>query len=491
MNFGVKEPLDPLLQQSEVTNTPIAMKHILIAAEAKEICRTVGQALPDGSRFGMAGTLENALAIVRKTHPDLIFIDLEMLLQGTDRKEAGNRFADFRTNCDEAAVVVMAGKERIRSAVSTVKAGADDYLTYPIDPSEVRLVVDDLDAFRIVALELDHLRDRFWGAEVLKAVQTRHSEMQQVYDKIRLVARTKSTVLLTGETGTGKTMLAKLIHSHSNRSEQAFISVHCGAVPDTLVESELFGHERGAFTGADRRKPGKFEIAKGGTIFLDEIGTLTPAAQIKLLQVLQDGTYSRVGGAEVMTADVRIITATNDDLKSAVDAGRYRKDLYYRLNVFPIGIPPLRQRAGDIPDLIDRFIRRLNKEMQKGIHSAEPRVIAALKQYEWPGNIRELENLIERAYILEPSAVLSQESFPGELFEGDLREPVSVPVTSGLPLATARNLAVEDFERQYLKALLLANKGRINHSAEKAAISSRQLHKLMQKYGLHKEDFMG
>jgi len=385
--------------------------------------------------------------------------------------------------------VVMADKDRIRSAVNTVKAGAADYLTYPIDPSEVRLVVADLEAIRITSSELGHLRDQFWGPEIRQAVQTRHPVMQQVYDKIRLVARTKSSVLLTGETGTGKTMLAKLIHSHSNRSDQAFISVHCGAIPDTLIESELFGHEKGAFTGADHKKLGKFEIAKEGTIFLDEVGTLTPSAQIKLLQVLQDSTFSRVGGAETLKAGARIIAATNDDLKAAVANSRFRKDLYYRLNVFPIDIPPLKQRADDIPYLIDLFLKRLNNEMLKNIHSVEVRVTAALKKYAWPGNIRELENIIERAYILEQSSVLTPESFPTELFDGEMTMAV-VPVSAQMPLAAARQLAVEDFERQYLKELLSANLGRINRSAEIAGITSRQLHKLMQKYHLHKEEFI-
>ena len=207
------------------------------------------------------------------------------------------------------------------------------------------------------------------------------------------------------------------------------------------------------------KSPANLKLQKAGTIFLDEAGTLTPAAQIKLLQVLQDGTFSRVGGTEIMTADVRVITATNDDLKSAADSGRFRKDLYYRLNVFPINIPPLQERSDDIPFLIDLFLRRLNKEMQKRIHSAEPRVIAALKQYEWPGNIRELDNLIERAYILEQSDVLSQESFPSELFQGKNYDSTVVSVSADQPLAVARNIAVEDFERHYLSALLAAHKG--------------------------------
>ena len=465
------------------------MKHIIIATADDDIRRTMGQALPNGIQVTYAESKSRSMIAIKKNHPDLIFMDLEILLDGADRDEAAERLKDFKSLCDDLEVVVMTDKDYIRSAVNTVKAGAADYLTYPIDPSEVRLVVSGLEANRIASSELDHLRDQFWGPEVREAVQTRHPVMQQVYDKIRLVARTKSSVLLTGETGTGKTMLAKLIHSHSNRSDQAFISVHCGAIPDTLIESELFGHEKGAFTGADHKKLGKFEIAKGGTIFLDEVGTLTPSAQIKLLQVLQDNTFSRVGGTETLKADVRVITATNDDLKAAVESNRFRRDLFYRLNVFPIDIPPLSQRTDDIPFLIDLFLKRLNNEMQKNIHAVQPRVIDALKKYTWPGNIRELENLVERAYILEQSSVLTPESFPGELFEGDMAVAV-VPVSAQIPLAAARHLAVEDFERQYLKELLSANLGRINRSAEIAGITTRQLHKLMQKYHLHKEDFI-
>ncbi|MEJ2661343.1 MAG: sigma-54 dependent transcriptional regulator [Desulfobacteraceae bacterium] len=465
------------------------MKQIIIATADDDIRRTMEQALPNGSQLTYAENKSGTLTAIKKIHPDLVFLDLGMLLDGSDRNTAADRMKEFKTLCEDSEVVVMANKDCIRSAVNTVKAGAADYLTCPIDPSEVHLVVTGLEANRIASSELDHLREQFWGPDVRKAVQTRHPVMQQVYDSIRLVARTKSSVLLTGETGTGKTMLAKLIHSHSNRAEQAFISVHCGAIPDTLIESELFGHEKGAFTGADHKKLGKFEIAKSGTIFLDEVGTLTPAAQIKLLQVLQDNTFSRVGGTEILKADARVITATNDDLKAAVEDGRFRRDLYYRLNVFPIDIPPLSQRVDDIPYLIDLFLKRLNNDMQKNIHAVEPRVTAALKRYAWPGNIRELENLVERAYILEQSAVLTPESFPAELFEGDMTVAV-VPVSAQMPLSAARHLAVEDFERQYLKELLTANMGRINRSAEIAGITSRQLHKLMQKYHLHKEDFI-
>lgn len=282
--------------------------------------------------------------------------------------------------------------------------------------------------------------------------------------------------------------MANLIHHHSSRRDAQFIKVHCGAIPETLLESELFGHEKGSFTGAVRRKLGKFEIANGGTIFLDEIGTITPSAQIKFLQVLQDGTFQRVGGEETIKSDVRVIAATNTDLKKMCENNEFRKDLYYRLNVFPIEIPLLKNRAEDIPHLVDLFLRKLNKQNTKDISHVDTQVLAALRQYPWPGNIRELENIIERAYILETTSSLTPESFPGELFESH-GPPENLPIDASLTLAQARQKAIDDFEKTYLTDLLARNKGRIKESAEAAGITTRQLHKLMSKYGIRKEKF--
>ena len=332
--------------------------------------------------------------------------------------------------------------------------------------------------------------DQFWKADALDVVQTKNTGMGEVFKKIRSVAATKTTVLLNGETGTGKSVLAKLIHQHSNRQNAQFISIHCGAIPDTLLESELFGHEKGAFTGAVRKKLGKFEIANGGTIFLDEIGTLTPQAQIKLLQVLQDGSFNRVGGEETIRINARVIAATNSDLKQLSAEGFFRKDLYYRLNVFPIDIPPLRERVEDLPHLIALFLKRLHREFQKPIQSVQPQVLEGLSQYHWPGNVRELENLMERAYILENSPTLTPTSFPLELFEHSQRG-TAVPFHMHMPLANARKLVLEDFERRYVRDLVARNRGKINRSAAEAGITTRQLHKLMSKYGIRKEAYKG
>jgi transcriptional regulator with GAF, ATPase, and Fis domain len=268
-----------------------------------------------------------------------------------------------------------------------------------------------------------------------------------------------------------------------------FIGIHCGAIPDTLLESELFGHEKGAFTGAVRRKLGKFELANRGTIFLDEIGTITPSAQIKLLQVLQDRTFQRVGGETVIEADVRIIAASNKDLGQMVEQGLFRNDLYYRLNVFPIEIPPLRERREDIPQLTEIFLRQMNRFNHRGIHYVHPQVMEAFQRYPWPGNIRELENLVERACILETSSILTPTSFPAELFAGALSGLSAPAGRTGLTLAEARALAVMEAEKSYLQELLARTRGRINRTAESAGVTVRQISKLMRKYNIRKETF--
>jgi transcriptional regulator with PAS, ATPase and Fis domain len=335
-------------------------------------------------------------------------------------------------------------------------------------------------------IELDYLRDQFWKPEWLDIIKSRNVGMREVYKKIRSVAPTRATVLLIGETGTGKGLLARMLHMHSNRCDDPFINVHCGAIPDTLLESELFGHEKGAFTGAVHRKLGKFEMARGGTIFLDEIGTITPSAQIKLLQVLQDGNFSRVGGEQILNTDARVIAATNADLGAMSERGEFRKDLYYRLNVFTIDIPPLRERVEDIAQIVELFLKKLRQRHEKNIHSVDPHVLQAFKNYHWPGNIRELENLMERAFILETTTVLTPESFPTGLFESGNAHAV-LPVQAHLPLAEARRQAIDDFERQYLKELFSRHKGRVNRSAEEAGVSTRQLNKLMVRHGIKKD----
>ena len=464
------------------------MRTILVVSKHQEAFYAVSASFSKGYSVEKASTRDAALEMIRKRRSDFVFIDLEILRESV----AGNQYKVALEPLwhlyPTIEIIVMAPQEMIREVVMAVKAGASTYLTYPIKPEEVRYITESLHKSIIEESELDYLRDKFWQGEALDFIQTKSSVMRNVFNKVRSVATTRSTVLLTGETGTGKGELAKLIHRHSNRQDAQFIAVHCGAIPDTLLESELFGHEKGAFTGAVKRKLGKFEIANGGTIFLDEIGTITPSAQIKLLQVLQDRTFQRVGGEATIEVDVRIIAASNMDLKKMCDEGQFRKDLYYRLNVFPIEVPSLKERIEDVPHLVEVFLEKMNRFNTKEIHDVDSQVIEAFMEYSWPGNIRELENLIERAYILESSLVLTPESFPGELFESEFSS-ASVPANPILSLVETRNREVENIERRYLKQLLSRNKGKIKDSAHNAGITTRQLHKLMKKYDFRKEVF--
>jgi len=332
----------------------------------------------------------------------------------------------------------------------------------------------------------------FWGslqpADIEGLTRSSSQPMKKVIADVRTVAPTRTTVLLAGETGTGKGLIARLVHHLSNRQDMPFAAVHCGAIPDALLESELFGHEKGAFTGAVKRRLGRFEVSKGGTLLLDEIGTVTPAAQIKLLQVLQDRVFQRVGGEEIIEADVRLIAATNEDLKQLVDKGAFRADLYYRVNVFTVEIPPLRERREDIPLLVELILARQNRVYPKRARGVHPEVMEAFLAYAWPGNIRELENLLERAHIIEPTDILTPPSFPGEIVRGE-KSFAEVPVDPGRTLAEVRRDAVAGVERKYLTDLLGRTGGRVGASAAIAGVTPRMLHKLLTRHGIDKEQF--
>lgn len=387
-----------------------------------------------------------------------------------------------------ADILVLASQERLRDAVEAVKAGAANYVTYPISTDELKYVLDSLREHARFHSELAYLRDRFWKTDSIDLIRSNHEEMRAVVEKIRAVAPTRTTVLLLGETGTGKGVMARLIHRHSNRADRQFISVHCGAIPEPLLESELFGYEKGAFTGATRRKLGKFEVAHGGTLFLDEVATMSQGIQVKLLQILQDKTFQRLGGTTTISTDVRIIAATNEDLDARRLDGSFRSDLYYRLSIFPICLPPLRERLLDLPILVERMLKKLNENDSKGIEGVHPAVMEAFNQYSWPGNIRELENLIERAYILEEGPLLSPSSFPSEIMNTRPgTNPVYVDTT--FPLAEVRRRAADEMERRYLRQLLAEQSGSIKGTAKMAGITERQLHKLMLKHRLRKELF--
>ena len=467
-------------------------KNYIVCSRNTDSVEAIKAGLDSDNSLDMV-SFQDIMGCIEKTPYDYLFMDLNSVSNPPQTPPLTEDYFKAWFNAiwrvrPSIGIIIVATPERIQEAVLAVGAGARTYLKTPLNAKEIRLITQEAHEDQILESELDYLREQFWEADVREIVRTRCGRMKKVYDLVQSVAPTRTTVLLTGETGTGKSLLAKLIHRHSNRRDAQFISVHCGSIPDTLLESELFGHEKGAFTGAVRRKMGKFEIANGGTIFLDEVGTLTPAAQVKLLMVLQEGLYERVGGEATLKTDVRVVAATNADLKQMTEDGLFRKDLFYRLNVFPIDLPPLRERIQDIPHLVESFLKKMCDFGSKTIQHVHPTVVKALGMYNWSGNIRELENLIERAYILEKSDTLTPESFPADFFEEEwLTAEVSIDTSHAL--AQVRAEGIEEIERRYLKDLLARHKGRINRSAEEAGITTRQLHKLMKKYGYRKETF--
>ncbi len=447
---------------------------------AEDEWHLISNVLSDAGNIRRAPDLNTALTLHTQSPFDLILADIELLAAhpGMSAFSSVNPFVQF---------IVLCTRSNTRNAIEAVKAGAVGYLLSPVKERDIHLLLPALNRSRSKDFELDYLRDRFWKTEWLEIIRSKNAGMKKIFENVRSVAPTIATVLLLGETGTGKGTLARLIHWHSGRFEKPFIAVHCGAIPDTLIESELFGHEKGAFTGAERKKPGRFEMAEGGTIFLDEIGTISPSAQVKLLQVLQDRTFSRIGGDCILKTDVRIIAATNSDLEDGVRKGVYRKDLFYRLNVFPIEIPPLKERLEDLEYLVDMFLKKLNVKYGKNIQTVHPSVLEGFRHYEWPGNIRELENILERAYILERATVITPDNLPIETQLAAARD-MPAPGT-GQTLAQVRRHAVNACEISYLTSLLEETNGRIRETAKKAGITTRQLNRLLTRHGLDKKQF--
>ena len=462
----------------------------MISSSAESV-KLIKTALGQVADVKTAQTVAQALQSHHCSPFDLIFAELDQLLSETATDDFGKAARLFQEITPFVRFVVLTTKENVRKAVAAIRQGAWEYLTHPIDSRELLVVLESAIDAVSRDLELDYLRDRFWKTEWLSVIRSRNPVMRKVFDSVRSVAPTIATVLLQGETGTGKGLLTRLIHWHSLRCDKPFVAVHCGAIPDTLLESELFGHEKGAFTGADRRKLGKFEMACGGTIFLDEIGTITPSAQIKLLQVLQDGSYSRVGGENTLHTDARIITATNSDLRKLTEMGQFRKDLFYRLNIFQIYIPPLRERLEDLPLLAEMFINKLGAKYGKDICRIHPDVLEGFRNYDWPGNIRELENVLERAVILEASDMLLPSGFPPELVAVG-SNPVSDFVETKKPelsLDEARKFVIQQFEISYIRNLLQQTRGKINVSARIAGITPRQLNRLLNRYKIDKKSY--
>lgn len=422
-------------------------------------------------------TAEEALSIAMKKAPDILLTDL--VLPGMSGIDLIKKVKSFS---NQTVCIILTGNGTVETAVNAMQAGAFTYLTKPFKREE--LLVNVAKALEVHSLQEENINLRRALVKEYKNFILGNSEkIQKVFDLIETVADTDSTVLILGESGTGKELVAKGLHYNSRRRDKPFVPINCGAIPEDLLESELFGHVKGAFTGAITSRQGRFEVACGGTLFLDEIGDMSPKLQVKILRVLQEREYEPVGATKSKKADVRVIAATNVDLEKAVADGKFREDLYYRLNVIPIDLPSLKERAEDICILVDHFIKKFNKEKGGKLKGLEPQVMVALTNYSWPGNVRELENLIERFVILRREGFVTMADLPEKIF-GNRRS--TVRVRAGMPPeGISLKDAVDDFENSLIMDALNRTNWNKNMAAKLLQLKRTTLVEKIKKKGIN------
>ena len=418
--------------------------------------------MEDDYEVGLAASGEDAVSMAQENSWDVILLDLKM--PGMDGLETLKR---LKKMMPEAEVLMMTAFATIDTAVQAMKEGAFDYLVKPFDPDEIEMHIKKIVEHKELVLENILLRQKLEEKYQYGEIIGKSGAMQEVFELITRIAPTDSTVLITGESGTGKELIAQAIHGNSNRCYMPFIAVSCGALPDSLLESELFGYEKGAFTGAEHTKRGRFEMADKGTIFLDEIGDISLKTQVDLLRVLQQKEFRRLGGEDVIKVDVRILAATNRDLQKAIRENRFREDLYYRLNVISIHVPPLTERKEDIPLLVDTFIRRYCLEMNKEEVKIAPTALKLLLDYDWPGNVRELENVIERALVIGQSKEMAANDLPFSRKElGPEKFPKSLKI----------------MEQMHIERILEETDWNISRAARELDIDRQTLYNKIEKY---------
>jgi DNA-binding NtrC family response regulator len=454
-----------------------ARQHILLVDDDKIIVDSLGEFLRlEGYEVDGADSVDAAQACLQKQVYNVVITDVNM-----PRADGFELLRTIKDRFPDLVTIVITGYGTIESAVEAIKMGAYDYLTKPLSDDEISLTVQRAVQQQALLKENRSLKQQLDLRYSLDSIVGHDYKMLKTFDLIESVADTKTTVLVTGESGTGKSLIARAVHHRSQRCGKPFIEVSCGAIPETLLESELFGHVKGSFTGAVSDKDGKFKAAEGGTIFLDEINSASPAFQVKLLRVLQERKYEPVGSNHTATADVRVILASNVDLKKEVEAGRFRQDLYYRINVVAIHMPTLVERLSDIPLLAEHFLKKYRVEVGKEVLGFTPEAVQALQRYHWPGNVRELENAVERAVVLCKGRHIEPIDLPSQVLE---EQPAKTAGQAGAFRPMSLKTALEEPERQIIEAALRANNWNRQTTAEMLEINRTTLYKKMKRYGL-------
>jgi len=428
----------------------------------------------------VVGTTEDGQSALRKLEEqewDIVLSDLR--LPDMDGLEIFRRAREARGD-ETAAFVILTAFGTVQSAREALKAGVFDYLTKPVDASELAVLVDKALEFRRLKRENKELKAQVAGRSLEDRIVGRSRVFADMLELARTAAGSEATILIRGESGTGKELVALLIHQGSPRAKGPFIKVNCAAIPEPLLEAELFGHEKGAFTDAKKQRKGRFEAANGGTIFLDEIGEMTPNLQVKLLRILQERELERLGGSETIPLDVRVVAATNRDLEAMIKEGDFREDLYYRINVITLNLPSLRDRRGDIPLLAEHFLSRFNAKNKKSFRGFAPEAMDRLTTHSWPGNVRELENVVERAVVLGRGELILPEHLPAAITSRE------VPDEDIVGRVLESGISIDDLERELIKKALAQTGGNVSKAARLIGLTRRTLQYRMEKWGISK-----
>jgi len=449
----------------------VAGEHILIVDDEASIRTTLRAVLEDeGYRVSASGSGADALRLLAEEPPDLTVLDVWM-----ERLDGLETLAEIKRLRPDAVVVMISGHGTIETAVKATRLGAYDFVEKPLSLEKTLITV---------ARALEHARLERENTALRESVALRaeiigdSAPMRRLHEQIATAAPTTGRVLIHGENGSGKELVARAIHAQSARAERPFVEVNCAAIPEELIESELFGHEKGAFTGALARRRGKFELADGGTLFLDEVGDMSLKTQAKVLRALEEQAFERVGGKDTLKVDVRVLAASNRDLEAAIRDGRFRDDLYYRLNVIPIEVPPLRARKDDIPLLVDYFIALFCSENGKRPKTVSGEALGYFLAYDWPGNVRELRNMVERLVIMAPGKVIGADDLPAPL------RPKDAAAAAGGPRERSLKEARDNFERAYILAELRAQDWNMTRTAERLGIERSHLYRKIKAYGI-------